>query len=235
MVSVQRRRPHQADKTEEIVEQGNIYFVYRPRVGEHAAEGRFYMVMHPKGQARFRIAVLGRKRLPEVGDHERIWGFIDRVVESGSAIEGEFREHHYATKTRGKRTLPSVHSAGEGVCALVRRGRNLRLTYELELPYRRGDVHKELNIEAQAAYILSIKNPGMPLSAGSGLPIQGEADYPKPLANEFRDRRFASEDPHLLDYAGAEFILVGARTDPERAYDLDIETEHKNARDADIF
>jgi hypothetical protein len=217
-----------------------IYFVYRPRVGEHAAEGlgdvqRFYVVMHPKGQARFRFAVLGRKRLPEAGDHERIWGFIDRVVESSSAIEGEFGEHHYATKTRGERTLPSVRPAGEGVYALVRRRRNLRLRYELELPYRRGDVQKELNIEAQAANVLSIKTPGMPSPAGSGLPTQGEADYPEPLANEFRDRRFASEDPHLLDYACAEFILVGARTDPERAYDLDIETEHENARDADIF
>jgi hypothetical protein len=45
----------------------------------------------------------------------------------------------------------------------------------------------------------------------------------------------ASEDPRLLDYEGAEFVLIGARSDPERAYDIDIETEHETARKADIF
>ncbi|QQN64693.1 hypothetical protein JIR23_02395 [Bradyrhizobium diazoefficiens] len=34
---------------------------------------------------------------------------------------------------------------------------------------------------------------------------------------------------------GAEFILIGARVDPERAYGVDIETEHEMARNADIF
>lgn len=34
---------------------------------------------------------------------------------------------------------------------------------------------------------------------------------------------------------GAEFILIGARVDPERAYGVDIETEHETADKADIF
>ena len=64
------------DISEEVVEKGDIYFAYRPRVEQQGAEGlsdiqRFYMVMKPEGQARFRVAVLGRKRLPEAGDHER--------------------------------------------------------------------------------------------------------------------------------------------------------------------
>ncbi len=44
-----------------------------------------------------------------------------------------------------------------------------------------------------------------------------------------------SEDPHPLDYEGAVFILIGARVDPERAYGIDIETEHETARNAGIF
>src|SRR5439155_18476507 len=134
-----------------------------------------------------------------------------------------------------ERTLPSVRPAGEGVYALIRRGRNLHLTYELELPERLGEVQEELNIEQQAAYILSIKNPETESPPGAGLPEREEAHYPKSLEQEFRGRRFASEDPHLLDYEGAEFILVGARTDPERAYDIDIETEHETGQKADIF
>ena len=41
---------------------------------------------------------------------------------------------------------------------------------------------------------------------------------------EFRGRRFAREDVRLLDVDNAEFILIGARTDPERAYDIDLDT-----------
>jgi hypothetical protein len=240
MVSVRRRRGvPQTEISEEIVEKGDIYFAFRPRIGEDKPENltdvqRFYMVMKPEGRPRLRVAVLGRKRLPEARNHERIWGFIE-AVKAGRAVEHEFREHHYATKTRGARTLPPVRPAGEGVYALIKRGRNLRLTYELELPLRPGEVQQELNIERQAAYILSIKNPEVGSPPGAGLPDRDEAHYPKPLEQEFRSRRFASEDPRLLDYEGAEFILVGARTDPERAYAVDIETEHETARNADIF
>ena len=49
----------------------------------------------------------------------------------------------------------------------------------------------------------------------------------------FRDRRFAREDLRLPDVDNAEFILIGARTDPERAYDLDLEsakTAHPRAK-----
>ena len=226
-------------RDEEIVEKGDIYFAYRPRVEENEAEGlgdvqRFYMVLKPQGGP-FRVAVLGRKRLPEADRHERIWGFIDMVAKSGTAIESEFKQHRYGTKTRGERTLPAARPAGEGVYALLQRGRNLHLTYELELPERSGEVQEELHIPRQGAYILSIKNPEKPAPPGAGLPKKEEAHYPKSLQREFQGRRFATADPHLLDYEGAEFILIGARTDPERAYDIDIETEHETADKADIF
>lgn len=193
------------------------------------------MVMKPEGQTPFRVAVLGRKRLPDPHDHERIWGFIESVAQRGNAVENEFREQHCGTATRGERILPAVRPAGEGVYALVQRGRNLHLTYELELLEKSGEVQDELNIERQATYILSVRNPRTPSPPGAGLPAREEAHYPGPLRREFHSRRFASEDPHLLDYEGAEFILVGARTDPERAYDIDIQAEHETAEKADVF
>ena len=224
---------------EEIVEKGDIFFAYRPRVGEEEPAGiadvqRFFMVLKPQGGSPFRLAVLGRKRLPEAARHERIWGFIDKIARSGRDIEEELRERHYGTKTRGERTVPAARPAGEGVYALLQRGRNLHLTYELELPRREGEVQQEFNLPPQGAYIISIKNPETPSPPGAGLPRREEAHYPKSLQREFRGRRFAADDPHLLDYEGAEFVLVGARSDPERAYGIDIETERESAETADI-
>jgi hypothetical protein len=201
MASIRRKRErHQRGAAEELVEKGNIYFAYRPRIEEQEPERltdiqRFYMVMKPEGTDQFRVAVLGRKRLPDASDHERIWGFIDSIEKTGGAVEDQFRGHTYSTKTRGERTLPPVRPAGEGLYLLILRGRNLRLTYELELPHQPGDVQEELNIERQAAYILSIKNPGVQSPPGAGLPERDEAPYPKPLIQEFRGRRFTSGDP----------------------------------------
>jgi hypothetical protein len=205
MVSVRQRRgsPQAEVSDQDVIEKGDIYFAYRPRIAEDNAEGladvqQFFMLMKPEGRARLRVAVLGRKRLPEARDHERIWGFI-KAIKSGPAVEDKFREQRYATKTRGERTLPPVRPAGEGVYVLIRRGRNLHLSYELEFHERPGEVQEELNIERQAAYIVSVKNPKAGSPPGAGLPERDEAHYPKPLEQEFRGRRFASEDARLLD------------------------------------
>jgi hypothetical protein len=68
----------------------------------------------------------------------------------GKAIEAEFKEHHYGTKTRVERTVPAARPAGEGVYAVLQRGRNLHLTYKLELPAPPGEVQQKLNIPADA-------------------------------------------------------------------------------------
>jgi len=237
MATVRKKRPQEQD--EQIVEKGDIFFFYRPRVEHEEADGlediqRFFMVLKPEG-APFRVAVLGRKRLPDPDRHERIWGFVDHLAKRGDEVEADLKEQHYTTKTRGERTLPPARPAGEGVYALVQRGRNLYLTYELELPEKPGEVQQELNIEQQGGYILAIRNPEKPAPPQAGLPERDEADYPTSLQREFRGRRFASEDPHLLDYEGAEFVLIGARSDPERAYGVEIEAEHETADKADIF
>ena len=70
-------RREASGRDQEIVEKGDLYFAYRPRVEENEAEGRedvqrFFMVLKPQGGP-FRVAVLGRKRLPDADRHERIW------------------------------------------------------------------------------------------------------------------------------------------------------------------
>src|SRR5437867_4449460 len=121
--------------------------------------------------------VLGRNRLPKPERHERIWGFVDKLAKSGGEIEGDFREQHYATKTRGERRLPAVRPAGEGVYKLIQRGRDLHLSYELELPERPGEVQHELNIPDRLDIFWFIRNPETPPPPGAGLSETAEAHY----------------------------------------------------------
>jgi hypothetical protein len=207
-----RGKPSTTD--EEIIEKGDIYFAYRPRIGESEAEGledvqRFFMVLKPQGGHPFRLAVLGRKRLPEAERHERVWGFIDKVAKSGSAIEAEFKQHHYDTKTRGRRTVPAVRPAGEGVYALLQRGRNLHLTYELELPERPGEVQEELNIAPQGDYILSVK-PGKACAARRRTSCQRGGPLPQIAAT-------GVYRPALCGGGPASARLRGRRIHPDRS------------------
>lgn len=39
----------------------------------------------------------------------------------------------------------------------------------------------------------------------------------------------------MLDYPGAEFILVGARLDPEQSYDMELPTEAEDYEHAEII
>jgi hypothetical protein len=51
----------------------------------------------------------------------------------------------------------------------------------------------------------------------AGLSRENKAGYPQKLQEEFHGRRFVPEDVRLLDCEGAEFILLGARRDSEKA------------------
>jgi hypothetical protein len=49
---------------------------------------RFFVVLRPRDLGRFRLLVLGRRRLPSVeGRKEREWGFVDLVTRDARDIE----------------------------------------------------------------------------------------------------------------------------------------------------
>lgn len=225
---------------ETIVEEGDIFFLFAPTVDEHDPSGfsdvqRFYVAMRPRGGGKVRLAVIGRKRLPDVDDHERTWGFVDMVATDGKAVEAALREDRYGTKTRGEQVAPAARPAGEGVYAIFCEGNQMHLAYELELPEDPGPVQKALNIAPRASFALSVKNPEKGQPPRSGLDPEAKADYPKALMEVFRDRRFATEEPRLLDYERAEFVLIGARSDPEEAHDVSLPAEDETAGRADVF
>lgn len=227
------------ERKTEVIEKGDIFFLYRPEVEDEEPSGlgdvqRFHVVLRPEG-GRLRLLVVGRKRLPDVEEHEREWGFVDKVTGSAEEIEEELREAEYETKTRGERHLPAARPAGEGVYAVTLEDGRMHLIYSLELPERPKEVQQAFNIAPEAAFALSVKNPEAGQPRAAGLSGDRQADYPKKLQEQFRGRRFEREDVRLLDYEGAEFVLVGARRDPERAYGVELDTEEEDYSHAEVI
>ncbi len=209
-----RHRKRPADS--EMVEQGDIHFVFRPKVEEQHPSGlddveRFLIVLRPQQPRVWRLIVIGRKRLPDIGSHERNWGFVDLVTRNVEDLRRALAPATYQTKTRGERHLPAARPAGEGVYALIRQQRQLHLVYRLELPQRLGPVQQALGIEHQGNFVLSVKNPEKPAPPGVGLDEERKADLPQAVEEEFRGRRFETERRDPLDFEGAEIILIGAR------------------------
>jgi hypothetical protein len=224
----------------ELVEQGSIYFIFRPRVEEQEPSGledveRFYVVLRPDRPRLWRLIVIGRKRLPEIDDHERNWGFVDLVTRKPDEVRSVFGPAIYETKTRGERHLPASRPAGEGVYALVRRGRELHLVYRLELPKNPGAVQSALGIDRHGNFVLAVKNPEKPAPPGVGLDERQKPDLPDEVEEEFRGRRFETERKDPLDYAGAEIVLIGARHDTRIGGEDAPRPERETANSSDLL
>ncbi len=228
------------DRNTEVLEHGDIFFLYRPTVDEDDPSGlpdvqRFFVVLRPQGGGKVRLLVIGRKRLPDIGAHERNWGFVDMVADSAARLEEELREDRYRTKTRGTQRQPAARPAGEGVYVITLEDGQMHLSYELELPDKPGEVQDALRIAPKGSFALSVKNPEAGQPRNAGLEAQDKADYPDTLQEVFRGRRFAREDVRLLDYEGAEVLLVGARTNPEAEYGVDLDAKDEDYEHSDTI
>lgn len=229
-----------------VLERGSIYFLYRPKVEHETVESvgdvqRFHVVLHPDGQSRYRLLVIGAKRLAAVDDaRDRNWGFVDAVAERPEEFRTMFEARHYETKTRGQRTVPAVRPAGEGVYAIAMKGGDhTHLAYVLELPKSPGEVQDAFNIEPEASFILTVKNPEAPPTHGSAAGARGahrEPDLPRDLKARFDGRRFVPCDPpSFLDHEGVEFVLIGAGEDIGTELGIDMPVEEENETGADIL
>lgn len=231
------------ETTVQDLEHGSIYFFYRPRVEQEEPSGRedvqnLYVVLAPDGKRTYRRILIGRQRMPDPSKRgrQRMWGFVDLVRESPGSLMEDFRAASYETKTRGERHQPAARPAGEGVYGLVLHEDHTHLAYALELPAERGEVQEDLQIEDEASYIVTVRNPESPAPSGAGLPKHDRADYPKHLRSKFRGRNFAEADPpELLDHEGAELILVAASDDVRDELGIDLDAEDETERSAEIF
>jgi hypothetical protein len=231
----------------ETIEKGHLYFLFRPRVVERGEQSeptsardvqQFYMLLSPHGSGPYRLAVIGREMLPDPArsGKARFWGFIDMVAEDPGEIRESLRAFDYTTKTRGERTQPGARVVGEGVYRLVWFADSTHLVYSLELPRSEGDPQQAFNIEEEASYVITVKNPQTPTPPGAGLSEKQVADYPRRLQEVFRGRKFAECDPpELLDREGAQFVLIAASDDIRAEMGIHSQAKRETRRSADVF
>jgi hypothetical protein len=226
----------------DVLEHGNIYFLYRPRVEHASAAGlddvqRFFVILSPHGRKRYRLIVVGRKKLPEVQSHrDRGWAFVEKVSERPEDIEDDLDALTYPTGTRGERHLAPARPAGEGVYAIVRHGDHTHLAFALELPEKPGAVQQDLNIPEEGSYIVAVKNPQLPAPPGAGLAEEEQAELPRHLRERFEGRRFVPVDPPaFLDEEGAELVFIGVGEDVSEELDIRLDPQHETLETAEIF
>jgi hypothetical protein len=224
-----------------VLERGDVFFFYRPRVGIAEVRGlddvaRLLVLLEPDGSPRFRLLVVGRKRLPDPAAHERAWALVAKVEDRPDVVRDELGRRRYVTKTRGEREEPEARPAGEGRYAIADHGGHTHLAYGLELPREPGPAQELFDITRQASYVTAVRNPEAPAPPGRGLPPGRRAEYPPELAERFGGRRFAPLDPPaFLDHVGAEIVLIGAAVDAEAELGIPLGAEDERLEDADLF
>jgi hypothetical protein len=224
-----------------IVEQGDIFFFYRPRVDVAEVDDlddvqRFFFVLAPEGRELYRLFVVGRKRLPEATSHEREWAFVVEVATRPDDVRDDLERRTYETKTRGIRVEGEARPAGEGRYAIVDHEGHTHLAYVFELPADPGPAQEAFRITREASFIVAVRNPDAPAPPGAGLRADRRADYPGDLLERFRGRRFIPvETPELLDHEGAEIVLVGASEDPESELGIELDADPERLDEAEIF
>lgn len=209
----------------EILETGDLYYFYRNKVEVERARSledvqRFYLILVPDDRPETgRMFTVGRKRMPKMDARKpsgREW-FMNVMTGRPHDLGAALAPIEYETKTRGVRHISEAFPAGEGRYALVDHEGHTELGHRLTRPERPGTPQKEMEIRAEASYVVSVRNPDLHVE---GFPDE-VPDYPKSLKRLFSEKRWIDvREPALLDYENAQLLLVGAR---ERLDEIELE------------
>jgi hypothetical protein len=219
----------------QVMEQGDIYFFYRPKKAAEEVKGfedvrRFFMVTAPEQEENnnnnnnnsrkknqlYRLFVIGKKSLPEIRksearSSERYWARVSGIFTDPNELTKQLFSDEF-------RKGDAARPVGEGKYAIIivkhhQNQNHTELAYILELPNEPGEAQKELGIEKEASYVISVINPKIPKQ--SNLPGTEEPPkYPQEVLNEFNENEnFVSleRDTKFIDYQNAQIILIGAR------------------------
>src|ERR687892_295861 len=242
----------------DILEYGDIYFFYRPKVGSQEIKSiddvrRFFMVTAPeetttntKGSGEkekthskhYRLFIIGKKSLPEIRksearSSERFWARVGGIFERPEDLTKELLSDEF-------RKGDLARAEGEGKYAIVKHQDHSELAYILELPEEPGEAQRELGIEKEASYIVTVINPIKPVPEGYPSADQSPR-YPEAVQQEFNENEdFAqlTRNLELINYQNAQIILIGAREGKDvikKEIGIDIAEEHETDKSPDIF
>jgi len=163
----------------------------------------------------YRLFVIGKKSLPDIRKSEaraseRYWARVGGIFEDPIELTKELLSDEF-------RKGDTARPVGEGKYAIVKHQNHGELAYILELPKDPGEAQKELGIEKEASYVISVINPKIP--APAGYPSTEEPPkYPEEVLKELSNTENfipLSNDTKLIDYKNAQIILIGAREGPD--------------------
>jgi hypothetical protein len=237
-----------ANQQTEILEYGDIYFFYRPKVRSEQVKSiddvrRFFMITAPEAKENhvYRLFLIGKKSLPEIRKSEaraseRYWARVGGIFENATELTKELVSDEF-------RKGDAARPVGEGKYAIVKHQNHAELAYILEIPNDPGEAQIELGIEKEASYIISVINPK--IASPAGYPSTEEAPkYPEQVLRELNNTENfipLSRDTKLIDYQNAQIVLIGAREGPDvikKEIGVEInydENGTKESSSADIF
>lgn len=188
--------------------------------------------------SRYRLFVIGKKSLPEIRTtearrSERYWAKVGGIFENPQELTNELLADEF-------RKGDAARPVGEGKYAIVKHQDHAELAYVLEMPEEPGEAQRELGIEKEASYIISVINPKVPVPAG--YPSSEEPpNYPESILKEFgQNENFVSlaRDLRFINFQNAQMILVGAREGKDviqKEFGIDIKEEKETLHSADVF
>lgn len=174
-----------------VLEQGNIAIAFRPKVDADSVRNfddvqRLFLVLQPE-QYKYRLIVIGRKKLPEPGPNQRFWGVVDVVAEDPAVIQQEFAPYEYVTKTRGVRQQKAARLAANGMYAIYRHDDHTHLNFNVDKKITDVGLH----LPDYGEYILTAKNLDFP-------------DRDDTSGRVFKTLR----STELLDLEGTQIVLI---------------------------
>ena len=215
-----------------IIEEGIIYFFFRPKVGLDQVESfadiqRTYLILKPKSVNVVRILSVPRKKVFDTPSNKFV-GIVGDVGEE-NIVADDLGRQTYETAKSGHRVQGAARPFAEGVYALVHEEKSTHLAYKLTYPQEMTDTEKEFGlIKDTGSFNVSVRNPLRETTHGAP---EDKAKYPEELQSKFSGKAWTPiTDARFLDYKGGVVLFIGERHDEQLDRELDemaVEEEHR--------
>ena len=204
-----------------VLQKGIIYFLYRPKVETEKVKTlqdvqKIYLLLKPSGYSKYIQIIAAKKQLPDDSNITH-FAFVELVTANKKILNKNLGEEEYYTGTRGFRHQARARILGEGKYLIVLHNGHTHLVYQLIKPSTAKEPQRNVKINEEGAFIISIKNPLIKMNVTIGLPSEKKAVYPKKLQNKFGNQKFIPLNPaDFLKYAGTEILLIGQKTEKSK-------------------